>query len=234
MDESILIVEDETDLVTALEYNLRREGYRTNAVTTGEGALKAVRADAAPDLVLLDLMLPDTSGLDVCRHLKQDSRTRAVPVLMLTAKGEEIDRVVGFEVGADDYVVKPFSVRELMLRVRALLRRSQGPKDESTQLSHGPIRLDITAHEVWVSEQRVRLTALEFRLLHTFLTRRGRVQTRETLLEDVWGICPDVETRTVDTHVKRLRQKLGEGGDFIRTVRGVGYRFSKDLQGESP
>jgi len=232
MDESILIVEDEPDLVATLEYNLQNEGYRTSAALNGESALRAIVAESPPDLVILDLMLPDISGLDVCRRLKQAEGTRDVPVLMLTAKGEEIDRVVGFEVGADDYVVKPFSVRELMLRIRALLRRSRGPIEEHVQLVHGNIKLDITAHEVWIEDREVTLTALEFKLLHTFLKRRGRVQTREALLEDVWGMCPDVETRTVDTHVKRLRHKLGDAGVLIETVRGVGYRFSKDVREE--
>jgi two-component system phosphate regulon response regulator PhoB len=178
-----------------------------------------------PDLVVLDLMLPDLSGTEVCRHLRMSDRTRHVPVLMLTAKGEEIDRVVGFEVGADDYVTKPFSVRELMLRVRAIVRRAHAPEAEAGELVFGRLRLDGGGHRAWVDGQEVSLTALEFRLLTTLLSRRGRVQTRDTLLEDVWDMSGDVTTRTVDTHVKRLRQKLGLAGAYIETLRGVGYRF---------
>jgi two-component system, OmpR family, phosphate regulon response regulator PhoB len=226
MSDLILIVEDEQDLAKTLAYNLEREGYQTVVANNGGDALKSL--SPLPDLVLLDLMLPDMSGKEVCRQLKADERTRHVPVVMLTAKAEEMDRVIGFEVGADDYVVKPFSVRELMLRVKAIRRRSQppAPASESAELSLGRLRMDMSAHRVWVDSDEVVLTALEFKLLHTFATRQGRVQTREMLLSDVWGITADVTTRTVDTHVKRLRQKLGLAGDYIETLRGVGYRFS--------
>jgi two-component system phosphate regulon response regulator PhoB len=176
-------------------------------------------------------MLPDISGIEVCRQLRANRRTQGIPVLMLTAKGEEIDRVVGFEVGADDYVVKPFSVRELTLRVRALIRRSQKVEPDQDDISFGRLRIDSGAHQVWVDGQEVVLTALEFRLLTTLLVRRGRVQTRERLLQDVWGIDADVTTRTVDTHVKRLRQKLVEAGEYIETLRGVGYRFRSEADG---
>ncbi|MCA9561094.1 MAG: response regulator transcription factor, partial [Myxococcales bacterium] len=178
-----------------------------------------------PDLVLLDLMLPDMSGTEVCRKLRADERTKDVPVMMVTAKGEEIDRVVGFEVGADDYVVKPFSLRELLLRVRAVLRRARTGEESEDEITFGRLRIDTPGHHVWVDEEEVKLTALEFRLLTTFHARRGRVQTREMLLSDVWGYQAEVTTRTVDTHVKRLREKLGEAGQYIETVRGVGYRF---------
>lgn len=226
MNTTILIVEDEKDLVGILEYNLQKEGYQIRSAMDGAGAFKELARDPAPDLVLLDLMLPDTSGIEICKAIRSDKRTAHVPVLMLTAKGEEIDRVVGFEVGADDYVVKPFSVRELMLRVRALLKRT-GPvaQEAEEEAVFGLLRVNIPAHRVWVGEEEVVLTALEYRLLTTFLDRRGRVQTRDTLLADVWGIRADVTTRTVDTHVKRLREKLGAGGLYIETVRGVGYRF---------
>jgi two-component system phosphate regulon response regulator PhoB len=225
MSGVVLIVEDEVDLVAALEYNLQREGYRTRAVSTGRAALDLARADPLPDLVLLDLMLPDIAGTEVCRVLRHDPRTRQVPVLMLTAKGEEIDRVVGFEVGADDYMVKPFSVRELLLRIRALLRRTQPAPEAVDELSFGILKVDPAGHRVWVDGSEVNLTALEFRLMLTLLSRKGRVQSRDQLLEDVWQIRADVTTRTVDTHVKRLRQKLGLAGDYIETLRGVGYRF---------
>jgi len=227
MSGLILIVDDEKDLVATLDYNLRKEGYQTRSAATGREALAAVQAGPLPALVILDLMLPDLSGTEVCRQLRASDRTRGVPVLMLTAKGEEIDRVVGFEVGADDYMVKPFSVRELMLRVGAILRRVQqtAGAEEEEVIDFGLLRVDRSGHRIWVAGEEVALTALEFRLLTTFLARKGRVQTRETLLADVWGIDAEITTRTVDTHVKRLREKLGAAGDYVETIRGVGYRF---------
>jgi two-component system phosphate regulon response regulator PhoB len=227
------VVDDEPDLVANLVFNLEREGVRTKSATTGAQALAIAHAGTVPDLVILDLMLPDISGTEVCRRLRQDDRTRLVPILMLTAKGEEIDRVVGLEVGADDYVVKPFSVRELMLRVRSLLRRASPSLevDASGSVTCGALRIDEHAHRVFVNDKEVALTALEFKLLGTLISRRGRVQTRERLLEDVWDMRADLTTRTVDTHVKRLRQKLGVGGDLIETLRGVGYRISDPAEG---
>ena len=226
MNERILIVEDEADLSAIISYNLERDGYSVRAALTGKSALEELAADPLPDLVLLDLMLPDMSGTEICRILREDPRTKNLPVIMVTARDEEVDRVVGFELGADDYVVKPFSVRELMLRVRAVLRRSavSEPVADET-LIFGRLTVDESAHRVWVDQDEVKITALEFRLLVTFLSRRGRVQTRERLLEDVWGYDVGVTTRTVDTHVKRLREKLGSAGNYIETVRGVGYRF---------
>jgi two-component system phosphate regulon response regulator PhoB len=229
MSALILVVDDERDLVATLEYNLEREGFATRSALTGQEALQLAAQEPVPDLVILDLMLPDIPGTDVCRRLRADERTRRVPVLMLTARGDEIDRVVGFEVGADDYVVKPFSVRELLLRVRAILRRAEPEPTDSQELSCGGLRVDPAAHRVWVDGEEVILTALEFKLLATLLSRRGRVQTRERLLDDVWGIQADVTTRTVDTHVKRLRQKLGRAAGHIETLRGVGYRFRSEL-----
>ena len=232
MAELILVVEDERDLVATLEYNLRREGFQTRVAYDGTTALQAVRHDSVPDLVLLDLMLPDISGTEVCRRLRGDARTRSVPVVMLTAKGEEVDRVVGFEVGADDYVVKPFSVRELILRLRAVLRRASPDDDgEPVETRFGRLRVDTAAHRVWSDDEEVTLTALEFRLLTTLMSRKGRVQSRDQLLSDVWGIVADVTTRTVDTHVKRLRQKIGHAGAYIETLRGVGYRFRDEPDG---
>lgn len=235
MPELILIVEDEDDLARTLEYNLRRDGYGVLSARTGREALELAARDPRPDLVLLDLMLPDIGGVDVCRTLRTWERTRHVPVIMVTAKAEEIDRVVGFEVGADDYVVKPFSVRELLLRIRAVFRRLRPPEpapDGAT--AFGRLRVDPAAHRAWVDGDEVLLTALELKLLTTLLERRGRVQNRDTLLADVWGITADVTTRTVDTHVKRLRQKLGAAGDYIETVRGVGYRFCEEPTGCAP
>jgi two-component system phosphate regulon response regulator PhoB len=227
MAATILIVEDEQDLVDTLEFNFRREGFQTRRALTGaEGLVQATRSPV-PDLILLDLMLPDTSGTEVCRRLRTDDRTRAVPVLMLTAKDEEVDRIVGFEVGADDYVTKPFSVRELMLRVRAILRRAktEGQAAANEEIISHRLRVNPAGHRVWVDNAEIVLTALEFRLLNTLLTRAGRVQTRDTLLTDVWGMQTGVTTRTVDTHVTRLRKKLGPAGAYIETLRGVGYRF---------
>lgn len=222
---SVLLVDDERDLLSLLDFNLRAAGYETTLATTGEQALAQVRRKV-PDLVLLDLMLPDVSGTEVCRRIKADPRTKHVPVVMLTAKGDEVDRVVGFEIGADDYVTKPFSVRELVLRLKALLRRTgAGRASERPPEQVGPIRVDVDAHRAYVDGAEVTLTPLEFRLLTTLMARLGRVQSREQLLEDVWEMSSEVETRTVDTHVKRLREKLGSGRDLLETVRGIGYRL---------
>ena len=231
MSALILVIEDEDDLRTTLEYNLEREGYQTRSAGLGREGLKLATMHPLPDLVLLDLMLPDVSGTEICRAIKSQEPTKRIPVIMVTAKGEEIDRVVGFEVGADDYVVKPFSVRELMLRVRAILRRSAPIEPEQDVSAFGRLRVDPAGHRVWVNEREVTLTALEFRLLNLLMKRRGRVQSREQLLNDVWGISADVTTRTVDTHVKRLRQKIGDAAGYIETLRGVGYRF-RDQPGE--
>ena len=225
MSSVVLVIEDEVDLATTLEYNLRAEGFQVRLAHSGKQGLTAATSEPLPDVIVLDLMLPDLSGTEICRRLREQERTRDVPVIMCTAKGEEIDRVVGFEVGADDYLVKPFSVRELILRVRALLRRTQRSEGESSVVRFGRLKLDRDAHRAWVDDLEVSLTALEFRLLHAFLTRRGRVQSRDALLDEVWGMDADVTTRTVDTHVKRLREKLGEAGTYIETLRGVGYRF---------
>ena len=222
----ILVIEDERDLQKVLEFNLSQAGHEV--VVTGSGrAGIALARERKPDLVLLDLMLPDLPGTEVCKTLRRDAGTSALSIVMLTAKGEEVDRVVGFELGADDYVVKPFSVRELMLRIDAVLRRSIEPKTARPMLEFGSLRIDNEAHRVWVAGQEVELTALEFKLLVTLLERKNRVQSRTVLLSDVWGIEADITTRTVDTHVKRLREKLGEAGDYIETVRGVGYRFAE-------
>jgi two-component system phosphate regulon response regulator PhoB len=228
----VLVIEDEVDLATTLEYNLRAEGFTVRIAHSGRQGLASATADPLPDVIVLDLMLPDLSGTEICRKLREADRTRDIPVVMCTAKGEEIDRVVGFEVGADDYVVKPYSVRELILRIRALLRRAHRVEGEPSLVRFGRLKIDRDAHRAWVDDAEIGLTALEFRLLHAFLSRRGRVQTRDALLSDVWGIEADVTTRTVDTHVKRLREKLGDAGTYIETLRGVGYRF-KDQPDEA-
>jgi two-component system phosphate regulon response regulator PhoB len=226
----ILVVEDEADIRQILAYNLGQAGYEMLVADRGEAGL-ALSRDKRPDLVVLDLMLPDMSGLDVCRNLKSDASLRDIPIIMLTARSEEIDRVVGFELGADDYVVKPFSVRELSLRIQAVLRRSRGqaamldsPQEEG-QMAFGHLRVDRSAHRAWVDGNEIALTPLEMKLLWILYERRGRVQTRGTLLDAVWETNPENNTRTVDTHIKRLREKLGPAGDYVETVRGIGYRF---------
>jgi len=223
---TILVCDDEPDIRDLLAINLRREGYEVVTCDRGLDALEAAR-EHKPDLIVLDLMLPDIQGTEVCKRLRGQTATSQIPVLMLTARTEEIDRVVGFEVGADDYVTKPFSTRELILRVRAILRRAPTAAEESSDepIVVGPIRIDVAAHRVWVSDEELALTATEFRLLYTLVTRAGRVQSRGRLLQDVWEMPPDLNTRTVDTHVKRLREKLREAADMVETVRGVGYRF---------
>ncbi len=221
----ILVIEDEQDLGTLLEYNLRADGHEAEVVRSGAAGVARARS-WKPELILLDLMLPDIAGGEVARLLRE-GEPRRTPIIMVTARGEESDRVKGLELGADDYVVKPFSVKELLLRVKAVLRRqSDEPRGDQKKLSTGTIQLDVERHEVRVSDKVVVLTALEFRLLKTFLERPGRVQTRETLLSDVWGIDADITTRTVDTHIKRLREKLGPAGDVIETIRGVGYKLT--------
>ncbi len=223
MADVILIVDDERDLVENLAYRLGREGFETRAAYDGRAALHEARRFPHPSLILLDLMLPEMSGTDVIRQLKQSSELARIPVVMLTAKDEEVDRIVGFELGADDYVTKPFSTRELVLRCRAVLRRSG--ESEVPIATIGPLSLDHDAHQAFVDGEPVALTALEFKLLETLARRHGRVQSRETLLQDVWDMRGDLTTRTVDTHVKRLRRKLKAAGTMIETLRGVGYRL---------
>ena len=229
MSGTILIVDDEADIRSTVEFNLSREGFRTVTAGLGREAVERASETPRPDLIVLDLMLPDISGTEVCRQLRQSPKTRSIPIVMLTAKTDAIDRVVGFEVGADDYVTKPFSVRELVLRVKAILRRSGSTEEPSESLSIGVLRLDVEGHRVWIEGEEVVLTALEFRLLTTLVKRRGRVQTREALLNHVWEMSGDVTTRTVDTHVRRLRKKLGPASEYVETLRGVGYRFRPEV-----
>lgn len=221
----ILVIEDEQDLQRILDYNLRKAGHDVLQAMRGNDGLELARK-SRPDLVLLDLMLPDIQGTDICKNLKANPETQQIPVIMLTAKGEEIDRVLGFELGVEDYVVKPFSVRELVLRIQAVLRRGENAKgDDGGIVQFGYLRIAPEAHRVWVSGEEVHLTITEFKLLLTLHERRNRVQSRITLLEDVWGMHTEAEARTVDTHVKRLREKLGAADIYIETVRGAGYRF---------
>ena len=235
MKPRVLVVEDEADLRSVLGYNLRLAGYEVEEAGSAHEALR-MALGRAPDLVILDLMLPDFPGTEVCRELRRTERTRDVPVLILTAKGEEANRVVGFEIGADDYVVKPVSMRELVLRVAALLRRRTRigvePMTKASTtgeaLRAGALRVDLDAHQAYLGATPINLTRLELRLLATLLSRAGRVQTRERLLAEVWELEDDATSRTVDTHIKRLRAKLGSAAELIETVRGAGYRFRRE------
>ena len=226
MKKNILLVEDEPDLNQTISFNLDSEGYSVESTFNGTDALKSIDVKL-PDLILLDLMLPDMSGLEICRILRSAKKTKNIPIMMVTAKGEEIDRIVGFELGADDYIVKPFSIREFMLRVAAMLKRSNDKNSsDEDKLVFGDLEIDIAAHRVKLKDREISLTAKEFSLLHYLVERIGRVQTRDALLDDVWGYNCAVTTRTVDTHVKRLRAKLDQIGNNIETIRGVGYRFN--------
>ncbi len=223
MPQTVLVVDDERDIVELVRYNLVQAGYRVVSAADGRQAIDLARRER-PDLIVLDLMLPALPGAEVARILKQDEKTRGIPILMLTARGEEVDRVVGFELGADDYVVKPFSPRELVLRVQAILRR-EGQETGEGRIVYDPLVIDLEAHSVRLKGKEVGLTSTEFKLLQRLARRPGRAFSRDQLLSEVWGYGGDLETRTVDTHVKRLRAKLGEIGAWIETVRGLGYRF---------
>jgi len=222
-EQRILVVEDEPDIAEVLRFNLEKADFDVEVERRGDRALESVRRHP-PDLIVLDLMLPGLDGLEITRVLKRDPATARIPLVMLTAKGEEVDRIVGLELGADDYIPKPFSPREVVLRIKAVLRRRGGGGDDDG-LESGGIRLDPSAHRVQVRGTDVTLTATEFRLLRVLMERQGRVQTRSRLLTDVWGYSEDVDSRTVDTHVRRLRRKLGAEADRVETVIGVGYRL---------
>ena len=227
MSLKILIIEDEPDIRKNLEYNLSREGYSVLTAASIADAEQLIYSNNL-SLILLDLMLPDGSGLDLCKKMKSDPDMQNLPIIILTAKDDEVDKVVGFELGADDYVTKPFSVRELILRIKAVLKRGENKKDiVEIDRQFGDLKIDIDSHEVYVDGELVNLTALEFKLLIQLVDRRGRVQSREQLLADVWGYSAEVTTRTVDTHIKRLREKLGTMGKYVQTIRGVGYKFSR-------
>ena len=227
MSLKILIIEDEPDIRKNLEYNLSREGYSVLTAASIAEAEQLIYSNNL-SLVLLDLMLPDGSGLELCKKMKSDPDLQNLPIIILTAKDDEVDKVVGFELGADDYVTKPFSVRELILRIKAVLKRGDNKKDiVEIDRQFGDLKIDIDSHEVYVDGELVNLTALEFKLLIQLVDRRGRVQSREQLLADVWGYSAAVTTRTVDTHIKRLREKLGSMGKYVQTIRGVGYKFSR-------
>ena len=225
--KTVLIIEDERALAELVAFQLEKEGFRTLIAPDGVAGLESAR-NSAPDLILLDLMLPGLQGTELCKILKGNDKTAAIPIIMLTAKGEEIDRVVGFEVGADDYVVKPFSSRELLLRVKAVLRRALPEEAAAGVIRVGPLTIDTGRHAVIVNGEPLSLTTTEFKLLLTLAERLGRVQSREQLLKTAWGLLHVGDTRTVDTHVTRLRTKLGEAGDLIKTVRGFGYKMEAE------
>jgi len=227
MAQKILIVEDEADIRELLSYNLKAEGFEVSEAGTGGEALHFIQ-EAPPHLLLLDLMLPDVSGLDICRNIRRDSALAGIPIIMLTAKSSEVDRIVGLELGADDYVVKPFSVREVVLRVKAVLSRL-GVRENSGEgvFRRGALTIDPARHAVTVNGHPCSLTATEFKLLHWLASRPGIVHVRDSLLDAVWGESAFVTPRTVDTHIRRLREKLGDSGQMIETLRGVGYRFSE-------
>jgi two-component system phosphate regulon response regulator PhoB len=231
MTNRILVVDDEPDITALVAYHLAKAGYRVSTAANGPDALKAAREER-PDIVVLDVMLPGVSGYDVLAEMRRREETRDVGVILLTARREEADRIRGLSLGADDYLTKPFSPAELALRVTALLRRLGAPAVTSgSTLTAGPIAIDRSAHRVAVEAKDIDLTATEYKLLLTLVERRGRVQTRPQLLETVWEAQPDIQTRTVDMHVQRLRSKLGEAGDLIETVRGFGYRFRANEKG---
>jgi phosphate regulon transcriptional regulator PhoB len=228
MPSRVLIVEDEPDICDLLAFHLEREGYQVSKCRTGADALRHVKV-SPPDLVLLDLMLPEMNGLEVCRRLRQDAATGTLPIVMLTAKGEEVDRVLGLELGADDYIVKPFSPKEVVARVRAVLRRSRAPSG-GTPIAVGKLVIDVASHAVHVHGAPVALTPKEFDLLRALAEANGRVLSREFLLDRVWGYAgaSEIESRTVDVHVRRLRVKLGQEGRRVLTVKSVGYRLDPD------
>jgi DNA-binding response OmpR family regulator len=230
-ESSILIVEDDRNLAGLLKYNLEKAGYNCRHAASGEEALHELGGHAF-SMVLLDIMLPGIDGFDVCRKIRQNVLWGDLPIVMLTAKGEEIDKVLGFELGIDDYVVKPFSPRELNLRIRAILKRDRRHRNEVQEvLKSGGIEIDIGRHMATLDGQSLSLTLMEFKLLTLLMKRKGQAQSREVLLSDVWDVDKEINTRTIDTHVTRLREKLGDAGRQIVTVRGLGYRFDESPEG---
>jgi DNA-binding response OmpR family regulator len=226
MKPKILVVEDEPDAAELVEFNLKAAGFDVVMAGNGSAAIERARMHV-PDLILLDVMLPEVDGLEVCKILRRDPATSPIPIIMLTARAAELDRVLGLELGADDYMTKPFSPRELVLRVKNLLRRRQSDTEKTERMQLGELVVDVPRHLVLVAGQTVDLTATEFKLLTILAQRRGRVQSREQLLRDVWEYDSVIDTRTVDTHMRRLREKLGKAARFLDTVRGVGYRFGE-------
>jgi DNA-binding response OmpR family regulator len=227
MKPKILVVDDEPDVVELVGFNLKNAGFEVLSAGHGEEALAKARSHS-PQLIVLDVMIPERDGLEVCKILRRDPATASIPIIMLTAKAAEIDRVLGLELGADDYVTKPFSPRELVLRVKGILKRGHRNDEKPDRIEFGEMKIDLPRHELTIKGKRVDLTATEFKLLSLLAQRRGRVQTREQLLKDVWEYDNMIDTRTVDTHVRRLREKLGPAAKYLDTVRGVGYRFVEE------
>jgi len=225
--KKILVVDDEPDVTDLVAYHLRANGCQVQTATNASSSIGLARS-MLPDLVILDIMMPELNGTQICRILRADPKLKNVPIIFLTARAEESDRIAGFEVGCDDYVCKPFSIKELVLRVQSILRRAvdESP-DQTHRLQVGQIVIDVDRHEATVHGRPIELTATEFKLLRLLMERRGRVQTREHLLINVWNYETEIETRTVDTHIRRLREKLGGEADRIETIRGVGYRMSE-------
>ena len=226
MKPKILVVDDEPDAVELIEFNLKGADYKVATADDGGEALRKARS-FSPDLILLDWMLPEMDGLEVCKMLRKDPQTSGIPIIMLTAKASEIDRVLGLEMGADDYLTKPFSPRELLLRIKNQLKHRLGEEPDAPVFQCGDIVVDVSRHIVSVDNKHIDLTATEFKLLTTLLERRGRVQTREQLLKDVWEYDSGIDSRTVDTHMRRLRKKLGRAAKCLDTIRGVGYRLTE-------
>lgn len=227
MKPKILVVDDEPDAVELIAFNLKNAGFEVVCADDGAEAVQKAR-NLQPALILLDVMLPEMDGMEVCKTLRRDPATAKIPIIMLTAKAAEIDRVLGLELGADDYVTKPFSPRELVLRVKNMLRRGQPEEEAPEQIRAGDLVIDIPRHQVLVKGKKVDLTATEFKLLTVLAQRRGRVQSRDQLLQDVWEYDNLIDTRTVDTHMRRLREKLGAAARYLDTIRGVGYRFADE------
>jgi two-component system phosphate regulon response regulator PhoB len=227
----ILIVEDEKDIHDLIAYHLKQAGFSTISDFTGGSVLEKAKKER-PSLVILDLMLPEMDGKDICRALKSDPITRSIPILMLTAQAEEMDRIIGLELGADDYVTKPFSPRELVLRVKSILRKRESDLEKGKIIHIGDLLVDIERHQVWLKKKPIPLTALEFKLLVALASSGGKVKTRDHLLDQVWGYTYEGYARTVDTHIRRLREKLGDAGEYIETLRGVGYRFREEIENE--
>ncbi|GAB4240673.1 MAG: response regulator transcription factor [Candidatus Methylacidiphilales bacterium] len=222
----ILVIDDEPDVLDILAINLKAAGFSVVTADNGSVGLNKAKSEV-PALIVLDLMLPQMSGIEVCKALRRDSATAKIPIIMLTAKSDEVDRIVGLELGADDYVAKPFSPREIVLRIQSVLRRSSGAQEPLERLKIGNLHLDHARHEVLLNGAPIVLTHTEFKLLAILMERRGRVQSRDRLLNDVWGYESVIDTRTVDTHIRRLREKLGEAAHYIETIRGVGYRITE-------
>jgi len=225
----ILVVEDEKDIRDLVEYHLRQAGFSVLSAVDGPSALTEAKR-RTPRLIILDLMLPGMDGKDVCRALKSNPLMQGIPIVMLTARSEEVDRIIGLELGADDYVTKPFSPKELVLRVKTILRRGERKEEVTKSMAFGDLRIDIDRHQVTVGKRKVELTTTEFKLLVALVSNKGRVQTREHLLDKVWGYTHEGYARTVDTHIGRLREKLGQSGKYIETIRGLGYRFKEKVE----